>query len=194
MSKVGWLLYKVHRGFGMLSRKYNSLIFRCAVEKCGSNVEIMTEFRIEGGKYISIGNDFSARRGLRIEAWDRYREFVYSPTIYIGNNVRVGEHCHIGAINEIHIGNNVLMGSKVYITDHHHGNISAEDLCKTPVERKLYSKGKVIIEDNVFIGDNVAIMPGVHVGHNSVIGANTVVTKDILPFSVVCGVPGKQLK
>lgn len=193
MVKVGWIIYKVYRGFGLLRRKYSSLIFKVAVGKCGSGVEIMPEFWIEGGQHIFIGNDFSARRGLRIEAWDRYREFTYSPTINIGDGVRVGEHCHIGAIDEVNIGNNVLMGSKVYITDHHHGDICEEDLLQLPVERRLYSKGKVVIEDNVFIGDNAVIMPGVRVGHNSVIAANAVVTKDVLPFNVIGGVPGKKI-
>lgn len=193
MVKVGWIIYKVYRGFGLLRRKYSSLIFKVAVGKCGSGVEIMPEFWIEGGQHIFIGNDFSARRGLRIEAWDRYREFTYSPTINIGDGVRVGEHCHIGAIDEVNIGNNVLMGSKVYITDHHHGDTCEEDLLQLPVERRLYSKGKVVIEDNVFIGDNAVIMPGVRVGHNSVIAANAVVTKDVLPFNVIGGVPGKKI-
>lgn len=193
MGKWRWILYKIYRGFGLIKRKYTSFIFRLAVGRSGKDVEIMPEFWIEGGKYISIGNGFAARRGLRIEAWNKYREFVYSPVIHIGDGVRVGEHCHIGAINEVNIGNNVLMGSKVYITDHHHGNTSEVDLLKPPVERRLYSRGKVIIEDNVFIGDNVVIMPGVKVGHNSVIGANAVVTKDVMPFSVIGGVPGKVI-
>ena len=193
MVKVGWIIYKVYRGWGLIRRKYSSLIFRGAVGKCGRNVDIMPEFWIEGGKYIFIGNNFAARRGLRIEAWDRYRKYTYTPTINIGNGVRVGEHCHIGAIDEVDIGNNVLMGSKVYITDHHHGDTCEDDLLQLPVERRLYSKGKVVIEDNVFIGDNAVITPGVKVGHNSVIAANAVVTKNVLPFSVIGGVPGRQL-
>lgn len=47
--------------------------------------------------------------------------------------------------------------------------------------RPLFSKGEVIIEDNVWIGEGVAVMPNVTIGKNSIIGANSVVTKSIAP-------------
>lgn len=190
MSRMGHLLYKLHRGCFYLKRKYSSFIFRCAVCKCGHGADIMPEFWLEGGKYISVGCNFMARCGLRLEAWDQYKDYRYTPRICIGDHVNVGEHCHIGAVSEVLIGDHVLMGSKVYITDHHHGTTSPEDLAIRPVDRKLYSKGNVVIEDNVFIGDNAVIMPGVTVGRNSVVAANTVVTKCVPPFSVVRGIPG----
>lgn len=191
MSRTGHLIYKLYRGCFYVKRKYSSVIFRFAVGKCGHGTEIMPEFWIEGGNYISVGNYFMARNGLRLEAWDQYRDARYTPMISIGDHVNVGEHCHIGAVSKVIIGSHVLMGSKVYITDHHHGTTDPEDLKRPPAARKLHSKGDVIIEDNVFIGDNVVIMPGVKVGHNSVLAANTVVTKCVPPFSVVCGIPGK---
>lgn len=194
VGSLGQLLYKLHRGYYYLKRKYASFVFRHAVCKCGHGTDIMPEFWLEGGKYISVGDHFMARNGLRLEAWDRYENFRYTPMICIGDHVNVGEHCHIGAVSKVIIGNHVLMGSKVYITDHHHGSTAINDLKKHPADRKLYSKGDVIIEDDVFIGDNVVIMPGVKVGHNSVLAASTVVTKCVPPFSVVCGISGKLIK
>lgn len=190
MGSLGQLLYKLHRGYFFLKRKYSSFLFRIAVGRCGHGVDIMPEFRLEGGKYISIGNHFTARNGLRLEAWEQYKNDRYTPRICIGDHVNVGEHCHIGAVSKVMIGNHVLMGSKVYITDHHHGTTDANDLEKHPADRELYSKGSVMIEDDVFIGDNAVIMPGVTVGRNSVVAANTVVTKCVPPFSVVRGIPG----
>jgi acetyltransferase-like isoleucine patch superfamily enzyme len=55
--------------------------------------------------------------------------------------------------------------------------------------RKLFSKGPVVIEDDVLIGENVSILPGVRIGKASIIGAGAVVTKDIPPFSIAKGVP-----
>ena len=63
-----------------------------------------------------------------------------------------------------------------------------------PSLRKLYSKGPVIIEDNVWIGEGVAILPNVIIGENSIIGANAVVTKDIPRNSVVGGNPAKIIR
>ena len=60
-----------------------------------------------------------------------------------------------------------------------------------PQRRPLYSKGPVIIGDNVWIGDKVTILPGVTIGNNAVIGANTVVTKDVPAYSIAVGNPCK---
>ena len=102
--------------------------------------------------------------------------------------------CHIGAINQIIIGDNVLIGSNVLITDHSHGINDDEDIDIAPSKRKLYSKGPVIIEDNVWIGENVSILPNVRIGKNSIIGANSVVLKDVPAYSIVAGNPAKVIK
>lgn len=149
---------------------------------------------LKGGKYITIGDTFACGQRLRLECWDYYKGIPHTPKILIMNNVNIGHDCHIGAINEIYIGNNVLIGSKVYISDHSHGNTSYEDLLKTPIERPLYSKGKVIIEDNVWIGEGVVILPAVTIGENCIIGANAVVTKDFPPNCIIGGNPAKIIR
>lgn len=53
---------------------------------------------------------------------------------------------------------------------------------------------KVIVGDDCWIGINVVIAPGVHIGRGCVVGANTVVTKDVLPYSVVAGAPARVLR
>jgi acetyltransferase-like isoleucine patch superfamily enzyme len=63
-----------------------------------------------------------------------------------------------------------------------------------PTERKVISKGAVIIGENVWIGDKVTILPGVEIGNGVVIGANSVVTKDIPSYCVVGGNPAKVIK
>ena len=63
-----------------------------------------------------------------------------------------------------------------------------------PRSRTIYSKGPVIIGENVWIGENVCILPGVTIGKGTVIGAGAVVTKDIPPFSVAGGNPARIIK
>jgi acetyltransferase-like isoleucine patch superfamily enzyme len=162
--------------------------------KCGENPLIKHPCYIKGANYIKIGTNFRSSYRFKIEAWDKHEMNFYEPTICIGDNVSFSDNCHIGAINCVLIGNNVLVGSNVYITDHNHGNITVDDLKIAPNKRQLFSKGPVIIEDNVWIGDSVIIMPNVVIGHSSIIGANSVVTKSFPPNSIIAGSPSKVIK
>ena len=126
---------------------------------------------MHGSKYIAIGDNFVALSGLWISAYDNYEGMQYNPQITIGNNVSLNFNCHIGCINKVSIGDNVLIASKVYITDHFHGEI--ENTLVMPTKRPLVSKGPVIIEENVWIGESVVILPNITIGKNSIIGANS---------------------
>ncbi len=163
-------------------------------EQFGKSSGISHPIYLVGGKYIIIGNNFSCDQRLRLDAIDNFLGENFNPSIIIGDNVSIQKDCHIGAINKIEIGNNVLLASKVYISDHSHGNTSVEDLLLPPSKRKLYSKGPVIIEDNVWLGEGVVILPGVTVGENSIVGANSVVTKSIPKNCVAAGNPAKIIK
>ena len=102
--------------------------------------------------------------------------------------VTIGENCHIHTNNLdtghpylIEIGNNVTIS---------HARILTHDGSTVPVVG--HSKcGKVIIEDNVFIGTDAIIMPNVRIGENSIIGAGSIVTKDIPANVVAAGNPAK---
>jgi len=160
----------------------------------GQNFTVGKDFTFLNQQYIRVGENFSASQRFRIEAWDKYGEQVFTPKIEIGNNVSFNTDIHIGCINQISIGNNVLGASRIYITDHHHGEPTPEMLLIPPALRPLVSKGPVIIKDNVWIGEGVAIMPGVTIGENCIIATNAVVTKDIPANSVAAGIPAKVIK
>ncbi len=149
---------------------------------------------ILGGKHISIGRNFRACARLRLEAFDKHLDNRYQPEITIGDNVSVNYDCHIGCVNRISIGNNVLLASRVFITDHMHGEITEDAIRTPPSQRKVTSRGPVVIEDNVWIGEGVAIMPDVRIGRDCIIGANAVVTKDVPPHCVAAGVPARVIR
>lgn len=174
------------RDFLYTSWRKNELIY------CGLKPLFTYPLFLTNAKYISVGDNFRVKRGGRLEVINPLGSYL--PIIRIGNNVSINWYCHIGASNEIVIGNNVLIGSNVLITDHSHGEITSDAIQDAPSNRAIYSKGKVIIEDNVWIGEGVAIMPGVRIGANSIVGANAVVTRSIPPNSVVAGNPAKVLK
>lgn len=146
---------------------------------------------LKGEKYIRIGNNSVIAKGVQLTA----AEAGYKPPhIYIGDHCLIRAHAHITAINEIYIGDNVLTGTNVLITDNAHGTSTLAAMQTAPSARLLHSNGAVRIEDNVWLGNNVCVMPGVTVGQGTIIGANSVVTHDIPPYSVAAGIPAKVLK
>jgi len=88
------------------------------------------------------------------------------------------------------IGKKVLTADHVFISDHLH-NYSDPG---TPImDQPILFKGQVIIGDGAWLGQNVCII-GASVGKNSIIGANSVVTKDIPDYCVAAGIPAKVIK
>lgn len=148
--------------------------------------------RIRGFQHMKIGTGFTTGQYCRIEA-QFSPEQSESKSLVIGNNVQINDRCHIAAIYDLRIGNHVLIASNVFITDHDHGNTDLTSLQQIPAAREIVY-ASTVIGDNVWIGENVVILKGIKVGNNSVIGAGSVVTKNVPPFSVVAGVPGRVVK
>jgi len=151
-------------------------------------------FDIRGKKYIQWGAGFSIGRGCRIEAYPIEDKKII---LEFGENIQINDYVHITAMQQVRIGNNVLMASKIYISDCVHGSYSGTEEQSNPdippMQREYVCK-PVLIEDNVWIGEFVSILPGVIIGKGSVIGANSVVTKDIPPYVIAVGSPAKPIK
>jgi acetyltransferase-like isoleucine patch superfamily enzyme len=199
MNFLAWLVSlvvndRIVRFFGKFWKKVRWHGMKRRFFSVGSDSFIESPWVITNPQNITVGENFLALSVLRIETFEEYLGEHFTPKIIIGNNVAFNNDCHIGCINRIEIGNNVLGASRIYITDHYHGRIEPEDLAVVPTQRKLYSKGPVIIGDNVWIGENVTILPGVTIGENAIIGANTVVSKDIPANAVAAGVPARIIR
>ena len=80
------------------------------------------------------------------------------------------------------------------ITDNTHGQSIREHMSLPVTERPLYSKGPVVIGNNVWLGNNVCVMSGVTIGDGAIIGANSVVTHNIPAYAVAAGIPAKVVK
>lgn len=200
---VFYIGYLFHFLLSFRTYEYLQLIYRklyvgwlsSNFKTIGRNVNWYPPVRlIRGGKYISIGDRVSIGKNVTITAWDEYQGQRFTPEITIGNNSSIGDDSHVTAINKISIGNNVRSGKKILITDNAHGASNYTLMSIAPNKRPLYSKGPVIIEDNVWIGEKSSIMPGVRIGYGSIIAANSVVTHDVPPCSVVAGVPAKVVR
>lgn len=120
-----------------------------------------------------------------------------SKKLFIGKNCKLGDDVHIVANEKVIIGDNCLMASKIFISDTSHGDYSSNSNDSSPdiqpEERPLYSK-PVRIGNNVWIGENVCILLGVSIGDGCIIGANSVVNKDVPQNSIAVGSPAKVIK
>ncbi|MBP5445077.1 MAG: sugar O-acetyltransferase [Acholeplasmatales bacterium] len=108
---------------------------------------------------------------------------------FIGDNFYANFNLALVDDGKIIIGNNVLIGPNCTLATPVHPMDVSERL-----SNKNQKNLPIIIEDNVWIASNVVILPGVKIGKNSVIGAGSVVTKDVLEDSFYCGNPASLRK
>ena len=151
---------------------------------------------LRGLQCAGIGNNFSVGRRARIEIIRFHNGIHFSPELIIGDNVSIQDDVHIGCIEKIIIGDGALIASKVYISDHNHGNyngVGQDEPSIPPRLRRIVSKA-VYIGKNVWIGEGVIVLPGVTIGDFSIIGANSVVTSTIPAYSIAVGSPAKIIK
>lgn len=171
-------------------------------KSCGKNVTFGIIGKINCPQCISIGDHVFFDNWIYLTAWDGYKCINneeectqrFTPQLSIGSNCRFGAFNHITAINNIIIGDGVLTGKWVTITDNSHGKLEESQAQVMPISRPLFSKGPVVIGNNVWIGDKATILPNTNIGEGSIIAANAVVTKDVPPFSLVAGNPAKIIK
>lgn len=155
---------------------------------------IRLPFDIRNRRNIKIGKNFTTGFGCRLEAFPL--NDANEICITIGENVQINDYVHIGAVGSIVIGDNVLMASKIYISDHNHGSydeLISDHPMSIPMERKAICK-PVVIGNNVWLGESVCVLPGVTIGDGCVIGALSVITKSIPPYSIAVGSPAKVVK
>lgn len=112
----------------------------------------------------------------------------YGFNIEVGRNLFINYNCTILDVAKVNIGDNVLIAPNVSI--YTAGHPLHADTRKTGYEYGI----PVTIGDNVWIGGNSIIMPGVTVGCNSVIGAGSVVTKDVPDWTIVAGNPARVIR
>jgi maltose O-acetyltransferase len=120
----------------------------------------------------------------------------FQNNVYISNalNVRIGTCCHINEhvfIQGAHIGSYVMIAPHVSIlcSSHNHQRTDIPMILQGELKNFLPN-----IEDDVWIGRNAVILPGVTIGRGSIVGAGAIVNKDVIPYSIVGGVPARLIK
>jgi acetyltransferase-like isoleucine patch superfamily enzyme len=111
--------------------------------------------------------------------------------------VRIGEGCFlnlgvmIASLNLVEIGDHCMFANGCFVSD---GSHRFEDPNRPITWQGFDTKGPTRVGDNVWCGAHVVVTSGVTIGERSVIGANSVVTSDIPPYSIAAGAPAKVLR
>jgi len=176
MMWLEWILMSLPGRLGLLIRAK----YWCIKLKCKHIFYIAQYCTITGHENIFIGNYFNLMDHCRLYAHNGGK-------IIIGDHVSMNSNVIIGAADQgdIRIGNDVLIGPNVVLRASNH----RFDRKELPINKQGHSGGTIIIEDDVWIGANTTILPNVRIGRGAIIGAGTVVNKDILAYSLATGVP-----
>ncbi|GIN70324.1 acetyltransferase [Bacillus sp. J14TS2] len=150
-------------------RKYNFLIN----SENKYDLDILKNLFNKMGENVYIESNFNCELGFNIS---------------MGNNIYINHDMVILDCSDVTIGNDVYIGPRVALFCANH----AED----PIDRAnhvVYAK-PIYIGDKVWLGGNVSVLQGVSIGENTIIGAGSVVTKDIPPNVIAAGNPCKVIR
>ena len=154
------------------------------LKKCGENVKIYSLAKIVKPEVIEVGDH------------SMIDDFTF---IYGGKGIKIGRYVHIASFVSIIGGGELILddytvlanGSRILTgTDTYYGEKRMSTAL--PIEQRNVVRGKVIIEKDAFIGTNGVVHPNVRIGEGAIIGSNSLVLKDIEPWSINVGSPCKK--
>ena len=136
-----------------------------------------------GAEGITIEEDVIVSRNCVIQG--------KTGSMVVGKQTIIGCNTIISSTTGISIGNSVLIAGNCYIGG---GRYISDRLDIPMMEQGVYSKGPVVIGDDVWLGAGAIVLDGVRIGKGCIVGAGAVVTKDLPDYAVAVGVPAKVTK
>lgn len=177
-----------------IDRAYNALLFKYYKVSVGKGFSCVGRLIIQGhGKYV-LGSNVrihSKESSNPVGGNRTVFQTINSGSILIGNNVGIS-HAVMCAREKIEIEDNVMIGGGVAIYDNDFHPIDYQKRISSPNEN--VQTGKVRIMEGAFIGARSIILKGVTIGRHSVVGAGSVVSKDIPDNEVWAGNPARRIR
>lgn len=174
----------------LLEKVYNTIVLAIYKVKVGKNIDIRGRIFIRNHGKITIGDDFTCNCKMASNPVGGPYQTAFA--VKAGAELTIGNHVGISGTaimcnQKITIGDNVQIGSGccIYDTDFHSTDYTMRRSVSTDIPRE----SPVEIGNDVFIGARSMILKGVHIGKGAVIGAGSVVTKDIPEFEIWAGNP-----
>ncbi|MEE2895068.1 MAG: acyltransferase [Planctomycetota bacterium] len=166
----------------------NEFTTRRTIAFCGRRARIEKPMMVHGGRYIRLGEMTLIMRDARIEAFGLGENRV---SLDIGARCIFNPGVHLAAADSVSIGDRVLFASGVYVTDHDH---DVSDPSDPPIANRRLVQAPVRIDNFVWLGERVMVLKGVTIGERSIVGAGSIVTTDIPPYSMAVGAPARVVK
>jgi acetyltransferase-like isoleucine patch superfamily enzyme len=179
---------------GMINRRYARLLWRylwrraltAAGRRWSTEGPVFFGRRLE----IEIARRGEVRFGRFVWIGDRSKIRCHEGVVEIGEKTVMGQECTISAYQRVRIGEQCVIADRAMFIDFDHGVVEVE----RPIRLQGIYKRDVEVGSNVWIGYGACILRGVRVGDNSIVGTNTVVTKDVPANAVVAGVPARIVR
>jgi acetyltransferase-like isoleucine patch superfamily enzyme len=185
-------LWRFARRNSMLNLKYGRLALRLGWLKLRFRGRLETDGPcfVGPGVTFEIGRDATLRLGRWSWIGHGSKIRIHEGEASIGAKTVMGQECTISAFQHVSIGRECIVADRVMLIDFDHGVVEVE----RPIRLQGIYKRDVSVGHNCWIGYGACILRGVTVGDNSIVGTNTVVTKDVAPNSVVAGAPARVLR
>jgi acetyltransferase-like isoleucine patch superfamily enzyme len=179
---------------GMLNHRYGLLLWRYGWRRAftvagrrwrtdglvffgrGLELEIAARGRVDFGRFVWIGDKTKIR--------------CHEGQVEIGSKTVMGQECTISAYQRVRIGEQCVIADRAMFIDFDHGVVEVE----RPIRVQGIYKRDVEVGNNVWIGYGACILRGVRVGDNSIVGTNSVVTRDVPANAVVAGIPARVIR
>lgn len=158
---------------------------------CGKNVKFEDFSEIHGlcSDGLVFGDYVTISRGVMIRPSSYYGNDL-GKGLVMGEHSSIGPYGYVGCSGKITIGKNVMFGPQCSLFAENHNFSDTESSIKS---QGVNQKG-ITVEDDCWIGSNVVVLDGVTIGKGSVIGAGTLVTKDVPAGSIVMDKREKIIK
>ena len=181
------MLNLVARIYRRIKQLFFWIFYQSSFESLSRSAWFVSPFRLDGADSITVQDRTFFQRGVWL-----YCSGIdgVKAKLSIGKDCVFGYNNHITCVRKVTIGNFVLTANNVYISDNLH---EYEDVTKPIIQQPVRFKRAVEIGEGAWIGENVSII-GARIGKNSVIGANSVVTRDIPDYAVAVGAPAVVIR
>lgn len=170
----------------------SQLLWKPRLANLGRRSRVYKPLLISGGRYISIGDGTLIREFARLEVCRRPGE-LWTPSLRIGNRVNIEQGVHVICQCSVIIEDEVSVAPFCGIFDTGHPN-DPPDIGVKIGERLTQEFSPVRIGRGTLVGMHVVILPNVTIGAGCVIGAGSVVTRDVPDYCVAVGVPARVVR